>query len=74
MYIIRLKLWTLIVHRSLNPSGIICFIAYDSAKKEMDNFVKDKEDRKPFGDPLSLGGMQGVDTYSLLSHQKTHRR
>ena len=35
------------MHRSLNPSGIICFIAYDSAKKEMDNFVKDKEDRKP---------------------------
>ena len=71
MYIIRLKLWTLIVHRSLNPSVIICFT---TAKKEMDNFVKDKEDRKPFGDPLSLGGMQGVDTYSLLSHQKTHRR
>lgn len=26
---------------------LITTVAYDSAKKEMDNFVKDKEDRKP---------------------------
>ena len=74
----RLKLWTLIEHRSLNSSVIICFTVLPHLRTVQPRKrwitlwkIKRTESLQNSG---SLGGMQGVDTYSVLSRQKTHRR